>query len=553
MVFEQIEISTFQYILMGLYYWLANSSLGYGPPWNRPLFAGMMCGLILGQVSACMRIAATIAPMFLAFTGGGGTVVWDRCAGTIAGCAITLSGGLPLDQALTIAVPISLLFAQVHTVRRIWFAVPAGLADKAALKGNDRMIVFYGSWFCFLSKGILYFIPMTLALLLGADAVGTLMANLPVWIINTLSAVGGILPALGMAMTMRVIGRPEFIPFFLAGYFLVEYTGIGGLFLAFIGLFFAFLYYLILQASQKDEESETLNAGFAEIKEDTERLLTKKDSFRMFRRWWWFCEQSNSFARLQSIAFCCAFIPALKKLYGDDPEEYSAALTRHLMFFNTQGIWGSVIHGIVLAMEEQRAMGAPIGVDAITGIKAGLMGPFAGIGDTIDWATMVPLVTILLLPLAASGNMMAAVLQWVIIVTVVLTEGHIYSYTGFRLGTRAATTILQGKAVNTFISVASVLGLFMIGGLAASMVKCVTPIYIPTSGTPALVQTGILDKVAPGILPLVVIFGTYRFIMKGNSMNKAAMTLLAVGLVLGSIGIIGGGGLIFKAYVPPAA
>ena len=100
---------------------------------------------------------------------------------------------------------------------------------------------------------------------------------------------------------------------------------------------------------------------------------------------------SNSFARLQSVAFCAAFIPVLKKLYGNDPEEYSAALTRHLMFFNTEGIWGSVVHGIVLAMEEQRALGAPIPIEAITGIKAGLMGPFAGIGDTIDWSTIKPL------------------------------------------------------------------------------------------------------------------------------------------------------------------
>ena len=66
----------------------------------------------------------------------------------------------------------------------------------------------------------------------------------------------------------------------------------------------------------------------------------KADCYRMFRRWWWFCEQSNSFARLQSIAYCCAFIPALKKLYGNDPEEYKAALQRHLMFFNTEGHLG---------------------------------------------------------------------------------------------------------------------------------------------------------------------------------------------------------------------
>ena len=93
----------------------------------------------------------------------------------------------------------------------------------------------------------------------------------------------------------------------------------------------------------------------------------------------------------------------------------------------------------------------------------------------------------------------------------------------------------------------------MMGGLSSSMVNVVTPLYIPTSGAPALIQTGILDKVAPGLLALGVILGTYRFIMSGNSMTKATLYLTAFGLVMGAIGILGNGGLIFGAYVAPVA
>ena len=90
-------------------------------------------------------------------------------------------------------------------------------------------------------------------------------------------------------------------------------------------------------------------------------------------------------------------------------------MTRHLMFFNTQGIWGSVVHGIVLAMEEQRALGAPIPIEAITGIKAGLMGPFAGIGDTIDWSTCKTVSwQCWYLPLAEGGSFLAPILFAVI-------------------------------------------------------------------------------------------------------------------------------------------
>ncbi len=547
-----MHISVVQAVLLGVFYWAAQISAGYGLWLGTPLFTGIIAGIILGDMAAGCKIGAVIQPMFLAFTGGGGTVVWDQTAGTIGGCAITMVGGLPIQQALTIAVPISLLFAQVHTIRRIFFAYPASMADKAALEGNDRAIIFYGGWFCAIAKLVLYFLPMTLSIYLGAEAIGKLMANLPVWCTNMLSAVGGVLPALGIAMTVRVIGRASFFPFFLGGFFLVQYTKIGGLFLAMIGGFFAFVYYLIQDANNKqDENAATQNVIAENALDESKRLLTKADCYRMFRRWWWFCEQSNSFARLQSIAYCCAFIPALKKLYGNDPEEYKAALQRHLMFFNTEGIWGSVIHGITLAMEEQRAMGASIDVDAITGIKAGLMGPFAGIGDTIDWSTVMPLLLILFMPLAAAGSPLGGFMACFLLFLFTFIEGHIFSYTGFKLGTRAAHTILAGNRINQAISVAAVLGLFMMGGLAASFVNVVTPIYIPTTGTPMMVQAGILDKVAPGILPLGVILFTYWFIQKGNSMSKAALMLTAAGLVLGAIGIIGKGGLLFQAYVAP--
>ncbi len=547
-----MQITVIQAVFIGLYYWFSQLRMFYGNSFPVALFAGMMMGVILGDVATGCKIGAVIAPMFLAFTGAGGTVVWDQTAGTIAGAAVCMSGGLPIDQAITVALPVALLFAQIHTVRRIVFAYPAIQADKAAAKGNDKAIVFFGSYFCWAVGLVIYAVPMTLAMMFGATAIGNLMKSLPQWMLNTLSAVGGLLPSLGFAMTIRVIGRPQFLPFFLGGFFLVQYTKIGGLFLAFIGLFFAFLYYLILEASHRDDNAADMSsAGAASLDENTKRLLTVKDCDRMFFRWNFYCEQSNSFSRLQSVAFCIAFIPALKKLYGNDQKEYSEALQRHLMFFNTQGIWGAVIHGIVLAMEEQRAMGAPIGVDAITGIKAGLMGPFAGIGDTIDWSTIRPLLTILFMPLAASGSPLGAILLSVVLYAIVFTEGTIYSRLGFRLGTRAALNILQGRGINTFISCASVLGLFMMGGLSASMVSVVTPIFIPTTGTPMLVQTGILDKVAPGLLTLTGVLGTYAYLMKGNTMTKATLMLLLVGLVLGSIGIIGKGGLIFQAYVAP--
>ena len=553
-----MELSILQAIILSLYYWVSTFGAIYSltQVYAKPLFAALVCGIVLGDVPTAMKIGAAIQPMFLAFTAAGGTVVWDEAAATIVGCTVTILSGIDLSHAVTIAVPVSLLCAQLHTIRRIVMVYPVQKADKYAETCNTKGIVFMAFWVPQIIKFFIYAIPMFFALFYGAEAMGTFMNNLPSWITNALGITGKLLPALGFAMTINVIGRPQFLPFFLGGFFLAQYSGLSGIPLALAGLFVSFLYFLILEVADQGK-AESLDEGTqAAVNADEEgkKLLTKQDVTNLVLRWNFFCECSNSFARLQSLAFCAAFVPVLKKLYGHDQEELSAALTRHLMFFNTEGIWGSIIHGIVLAMEEQRALGAPIPTEAITGIKAGLMGPFAGIGDTIDWSTIRPLLIALVLPLAEGGSFLAVIIYGVLLGGITFTENMFFVRTGYRMGTEAALSVLEGGAINKFISCASVLGMFMMGGLSASMVNVYTTIQIPTGeDTVMAVQGDILNAVAPGLLTLFAVLMTYRYLRNGHSMMKATFWLLGIGLVLGSIGIIGEGGFLIKPIMDLSA
>ena len=546
-----MELSIFQATILAAYYWFAATRIVYSliHILRGPLMTSLFCGIVLGDVPTAIMIGAMIQPMFLAFTAAGGTIVWDECAAGMCGCTITILGGLDMSQALTIAVPISLLCAQLHTLRRIFNIYPVQKADQYAKTCNTKGITFMCLWWPVIMEFFVFAIPMFLALYFGAEAVGRIINNLPQWTTNALAITGKILPALGFAMTINVIGRPQFLPFFLGGFFLAQYSGLSGIPLALSGLFVAFLYYLILEVADKGKK-EAMDEGTqaaVEADEEGKKLLTSKDVTNLVVRWNFYCECSNSFARLQSLAFCAAFIPVLKKLYGHDQEEFSAALTRHLMFFNTEGIWGSIIHGIVLAMEEQRALGAPIPTEAITGIKAGLMGPFAGIGDTIDWSTIKPLMAMLCLPLAESGSFIAPVIYFILVAGILTTEEFFFVNIGYRMGTEAAMTILGGGMVNKFISCASVLGMFMMGGLSASLVNVYTTAQIPTGeGTVMAIQGDILDAVAPGLLTLATVLLVYKYLRSGHSMMKATFWILAIGLVLGAVGIIGDGGFLIK-------
>ena len=137
-----------------------------------------------------------------------------------------------------------------------------------------------------------------------------------------------------------------------------------------------------------------------------EKKLSKKDVVKAFWRWTFFSHANYNYERLEATGLVHAFKHVIKKLYGDDEEEYKACIKRHMQFFNTEPHIGGVIPGIVLAMEEERANGAPITDDAINGVKTGLMGPFAGIGDTLWQGTLTPILLAFGISLGSQGNLL---------------------------------------------------------------------------------------------------------------------------------------------------
>ncbi|MCT3339333.1 PTS system mannose/fructose/sorbose family transporter subunit IID, partial [Lacticaseibacillus paracasei] len=116
--------------------------------------------------------------------------------------------------------------------------------------------------------------------------------------------------------------------------------------------------------------------------------LTKSDRIKV----WWrstFIQGSWNYERMQNGGWAYTLVPALKRLYHTK-EDRAAALKRHLEFFNTHPYLASPIIGVTMALEEERANGAPIDDKAIQGVKVGMMGPLAGVGDPVFWFTVKP-------------------------------------------------------------------------------------------------------------------------------------------------------------------
>lgn len=140
--------------------------------------------------------------------------------------------------------------------------------------------------------------------------------------------------------------------------------------------------------------------------------LSKRDRISI----WWrttFLQGSWNYERMQNGGWVYAMIPAIKKLYKTK-EDRAAALQRHLEFFNTHPYVASPIVGVTLALEEERANGAPVDDAAIQGVKVGMMGPLAGVGDPVFWFTAKPILGALAASLAISGNILGPIIYFVV-------------------------------------------------------------------------------------------------------------------------------------------
>lgn len=270
----------------------------------------------------------------------------------------------------------------------------------------------------------------------------------------------------------------------------------------------------------------------------TTSKLTKKDISKVWLTYYLGAELSNSYERLQSLIFCTSMIPVLKKLYTTK-ETLSEALKRHLNFFNTEAIFGTIINGISVAMEEQKANGENVPDAAITGIKTGLMGPVAGMGDAIVWAGIMPLIIALFLPYAMEGSAMGGILPLVAYTGITLAISYALCHKGYELGRDSILGLLNNGRIKELINSASVLGLFMMGALSASYINITTPLEINLlKGSPIVIQE-ILDSMAPGLLPLVAVFGIYAFLKKkGPRYNIILSSIIVISIITSLLGIL---------------
>ncbi|GAB2027466.1 PTS system mannose/fructose/sorbose family transporter subunit IID [Lactovum odontotermitis] len=269
------------------------------------------------------------------------------------------------------------------------------------------------------------------------------------------------------------------------------------------------------------------------------KKLTKKDIRKSYWIYQLGAELSNSYERLQTLVFCASMIPAIKKLYAGDEEAQREALHRHLNFFNTEGTIGSSIQGISLAMEEEKANGAAITGTSIVSIKTGLMGPLAGIGDSIIWAGLEPLILSIFIPMAKTGSALGGIAPIVIYTVVTMYISYLLINRAYTLGRNSIVSLLRGGKIQQVIYAANVLGMMMMGALTASYVTIASPTKWKVPGGATIVLQDILDSIMKGLLPIAAVFAIYFFMVKkGPRYGIIIGTIIVFSILASLIGLL---------------
>ena len=270
------------------------------------------------------------------------------------------------------------------------------------------------------------------------------------------------------------------------------------------------------------------------------KKVSKKTLNSSFWRWWYGNLTCFSHEHMQTFGYMWSMLPIIKELYPTH-EEQCEKMQTYYPFFNTEPQIGCIVVGITAGLEEARANGAD-GIDdeMINGIRAGLMGPLAGIGDSLIVGTYIPILLGIALGFAEGGSAIGPIFYIVVWnATSILFQHYIY-FLGYNLG-GSAVVLLVGDRATAFRNAVISMGQVIVGAMAASWVAISTNIVIAQDSTGADITLGSkLDGAFPKLLTCVfVLFCWWLMAKKGMSPVKCLLLMVVIGFVGSVIGLLG--------------
>jgi len=505
---------------------------------NRSQIANaFLVGLLFGRPLEGLAVGATIELMFLGVFVVGASIPPQPYLATIMTTVFVIRAGLNTEEALALVMPIAMLSQMLFMLAISFNHLALGIAKRKATEGDIRGVDMQNTiWqpIQILINLVPAFIGSFIGVPVVQGAVGWLQAHAG-WFMEGMGFLASVLPALGFALLLYQMGT-RFIGYLFLGIIAAIYLKPDPLALAVAGIGLALVHMLVTRMRQSDTEA----SSEAPPPQRPERKLKLSDEDFLGMYWRHFNLFSvASWEVLGGLGFAQAMVPVIRRFYKTK-EEISAALKRHLTFYNTNPWLGAIIPGVVASMEEERANGQPVDEAAIEGVKVAMMGPFAGVGDSLFWATYIPIILAIAASWAQSGN---TALMWLapitILVILVLSNMFIPYYLmrfGYQRGLSALQDLQQRNLLAELSTAATVVGQFVVGGMVVKLVNLQIRWAPSFFGTKPIELQSILDSIMPSLLPIAIFFFCYWLLRRGKSAVFVMVVLVAICL-LGAIPI----------------
>lgn len=272
------------------------------------------------------------------------------------------------------------------------------------------------------------------------------------------------------------------------------------------------------------------------MKNEKLTVQERKDMFTLFKRSSLMNGSMQAIKR-QGMGFTYALLPLLEREYKDDKEGLIEAMKRHDVFINTHASTGTFLLGLTYALEKSKAEGENIDGSVITNIKASLMGPLAGIGDSIFHVTLRVIGAGIGIRFAQEGSILGAIIFMLIYGGTFIGIKYPLIVTGYTVGTKYLKDLFEKGLVESISKSASILGLSMVGALSATLIKASTKLVISVGGAEVALQE-MFDTFVPNILSLVTLFVVYKLVKKKVSVVKIVFMMFAFGILMSFLGIM---------------
>jgi mannose/fructose/N-acetylgalactosamine-specific phosphotransferase system component IIC len=492
--------------------WLA---LGGWYTLGRPLIAGLFTGIVLGDITTGIILGCAVQTLFIGLVTPGGSMPADVNFAAWIGIPLAMVAGADASYALALSVPLSFLgvVAVLATVTFNSFFVHR--QDKHIGLGNlekaERIPVIGQT-----TNFVVRFIPIFLCNYFGAQFVPQFVESIPIEVAGILAAFGQLLPLIGFAILLKYVCKRSLdLIYYLLGFVLAAALELPIVpILAFASLF-AYIDYRYSSKGEPVQEPPPPEESDSAV---IERLLSKKDVFRCYRSWLVWNLSVQNMERMQGPSIIRMLGMVREKLYPGDREKQKELLARHEPFFNTEPYLGCLVPGVVLGMEEENARKEQsVPDELLTGVKTALMGPMAGIGDSLYVGTLIPILLSVAIGISGStGSLVGPVFYIIAHLGIMFPLTWILFNRGYSMGLGAAVSILGGGIKDRLTGAMSIVGLTVVGAITAEYVNIRTGWVMMQGDEVMLDMNAALFGIFPNVITLILALTTFWLMSKKN-------------------------------------